>query len=304
MVSGLTSVAGGSSGRSAPSARRWYAGCLLGALIALGASASSAQRIATFAQTSPAGQVTSSFTVTLPQADAELTVDDRAVAGEGTTRTFRSPQLRAGEAHRVTVAVRWQPNSYTTMTRSRVVEFRAGDPVAVDLSAEAPTDRVRVIYVPTPDDIAAAMVKLARVGGSDVVFEPGCGDARILIAAVRGGAQRGLGIDIDPERVEESRARVKEAGLAERIEIRLGDALEVPDLSRATVVFLYMGDHFNMLIRPLLWKALPVGARVVSHRFEMGDWKPDQTLRLTGGDGIGYELHLWTITPEIKRRLR
>jgi hypothetical protein len=65
-----------------------------------------------------------------------------------------------------------------------------------------------------------------------------------------------------------------------------------------------MGDHFNLLIRPLLWKALPVGARVVSHRFEMGDWTPDRTVEVRGDDGIEYELHLWTITPEIKRRGR
>ena len=249
------------------------------------------------------GQVRSSITVTLPQEEAELTVNDAVVTGTGTVRTFQSSPHRAGATQRYTFTVTWEPNSYTTMTRSRVVSFRAGDPVKVDLSAWAPTDRVRVIYVPTPDDIADEMVKLAGVSAKDVVFEPGCGDARILIAAARAGARRGIGVDIDPERVQEARARVQEADLADRVEIRLGDALDVPDMSSATVVFLYMGDHFNLLIRPLLWKALPIGARVVSHRFEMGDWKPDKTIRLQGSDGIGYELHLWTITPEVKRRL-
>jgi uncharacterized protein (TIGR03000 family) len=254
-------------------------------------------------QAQAARQVTSPITVRLPQLDAALTVNDAVVPGPGSTRTFQSPPLRAGETQTYTFTVEWQPNSYTTMTRSRVVSFRAGDPVKVDLSVEAPTDRVRVIYVPTPDDIAQEMVKLADIRSTDVVFEPGCGDARVLIAAVRAGARRGVGIDIDPERVEESRARVRDAGLADRIEIRLGDALDVPDLSQMTVVLLYMGDHFNMLIRPRLWKALPVGARVVSHRFEMGDWKPDKTAGVTGIDGIGYELHLWTITPDVKRRV-
>ena len=254
-------------------------------------------------QASATSQVRSSITVTLPEEEAELTVNDAVLAGTGTVRTFQGSPQRAGETQRYTFTVTWQPNSYTTMTRSRVVSFRAGDPVKVDLSAWAPTDRVRVIYVPTPDDIADEMVKLAGVSTKDVVFEPGCGDARILIAAARAGARRGIGVDIDPERVQEARARVKDAGLADRVEIRLGDALDVPDMSSATVVFLYMGDHFNLLIRPLLWKALPVGARVVSHRFEMGDWKPDKTVRIQGSDGIGYELHLWTITPEVKRRL-
>ena len=106
------------------------------------------------------------------------------------------------------------------MTRTRTVSFRAGDRVALDLSVDDPTDRVRVIYVPTPADVADEMVRLAGVGSSDVVFEPGCGDARITIAAVKGGARRGVGIDIDAERVTESKANVKAAGLDGKIDIR------------------------------------------------------------------------------------
>ena len=126
-----------------------------------------------------------------------------------------------------------------------------------------------------------------NVSARDIVFEPGCGDARITIAAVRSGAPRGICIDIDAERVADSRTKVKDAGLADRIDIRQGDALDVKDLSQATVVFLYMGDHFNMLIRPNLWRDLPVGARIVSHRFTMGDWKPDKTVSVDGADGLG-----------------
>jgi hypothetical protein len=188
------------------------------------------------------------------------------------------------------------------MTRTRKVSFRAGDPVTLDLSVDDPTDRVRVIYVPTPDDVAAEMVTLAGVTASDIVFEPGCGDARITIAAVKGGARRGVGIDIDPDRVAESRDNVKTAGLDHKIEIRLGDALDIRDLSAATVVFLYMGDHFDMLIRPILWRELPVGARIVSHRFKMGDWEPDKTITVTSAEGGDYDLHLWTVTAEVKRR--
>ena len=175
--------------------------------------------------------------------------------------------------------------------------------MTLDLSVEDPTDRVRVIYVPTPDDIAAEMVKLAGVTANDVAFEPGCGDARITIAAVKGGAKRGVGIDIDPDRVTESRANVKQAGLDNKIEIRLGDALDIRDLSTATVVFLYMGEHFNMLIRPILWRELPVGARIVSHRFTMGDWNPDKTVTVASSGGGDYDLHLWTITQDVKRRV-
>lgn len=256
------------------------------------------------AQASASRDVTSHVTVAVPQNDAELIVDGTAIEGEGPSRSFDTSPLRRGSRQTYAISVKWRPNTYTEMTRTRSVTFRAGDPVTVDLSVEDPTDRVRVIYVPTPADVAAEMVKLAGVTGSDVVYEPGCGDARITIAAVKGGARRGLGIDIDPERVEESQANVKEAGLQDRIEIRLGDALDVKNMSSATVVFLYMGDHFNMLIRPLLWKELPVGARVVSHRFRMGDWTPDRTVWVSSDEGGSYELHLWTITDEIKRRMQ
>ena len=247
-------------------------------------------------------RIATRISLTLPTADAALSVDGKLIPGAGTTRSFETPPLDPGN-HRYTFSVSWQPNTYTTMTRSRMVTFRAGDRVVVDLSADDPTDRVRVIYVPTPADIADEMVKLAGVTSNDVVFEPGCGDARITIAAVKGGARRGVGIDIDPERVTESRARVKEAGLSDRIDIRLGDALDIKDLSSATVVFLYMGDHFDLLIRPNLWRELKVGSRVVSHRFTMGDWKPDKTINVTSVDGGDYELHLWTITEEIKRKM-
>jgi tRNA A58 N-methylase Trm61 len=202
-----------------------------------------------------------------------------------------------------TFAVTWRPNSYTVMTRSKTVTVRAGEPAAVDLTIDDPADRVRVIYVPTPADVAEEMVRLAGVTGDDVVYEPGCGDARITIAAIRAGARRGLCVDIEPERAEESRANVKAAGMQDRIDVRLGDALDVKDLSEVTVVFLYMGDHFNLLIRPVLWRDLKVGSRVVSHRFTMGDWAPDRTILVTSAEGGDFDVHLWTVTEDVKRRL-
>lgn len=209
--------------------------------------------------------------------------------------------LQAGRVHRYTFTVTWKPNTYTTITRTKAVSFRAGDPVRVDLTVEDPGDRVRVIYVATPPDVADAMVDLAEIRPDDVVFEPGCGDARITISAIRRGARRGICVEIDDERVRESLANVEAAGLAQQIQVRHGDALDVKDLSDVSVVFLYMGDHFNMLIRPNLWRELKVGARVVSHRFTMGDWKPDTTISVPSTAGGSYELHLWTITEDVKR---
>ena len=256
------------------------------------------------AQAATAVATASQVRVTLPQEDAELSVDGQTIEGTGTSRTIALSGGTQGAARQHTFSVTWQPNTYTTITRSKTVSLRTGAPAVVDLTVEDPADRVRVIYVPTPADVAQEMVELARVTRNDVVYEPGCGDARITIAAIRAGAQRAICIDIDPDRAEESKANVKKAGLADRIDVRLGDALDLKDLSEVTVVFLYMGDHFNMLIRPVLWRDLKVGSRIVSHRFTMGDWKPDRTISVNSIDGGTYDLHLWTITDDVKRRAR
>ena len=253
-------------------------------------------------QATAAATATTQMSIVLPASDATLEIDGIVIPGTGGSRTFETPPLAAGRAYKYSVVAKWQPNGYTDISRTKVVTFTAGERLRLDLSVDDPGDRVVVRYVPTPDDIALEMVKLAGVTANDVTYEPGVGDARITIAAVKGGAKRAVGIDLDPERVKESRANVAKAGLSDKIEIRLGDALEQPDLGSMTVVFLYMGDHFNMLIRPYLWKQLPVGARVVSHRFLMGDWQPDKTVTITDEYGLPYEIHLWTITEAHKRR--
>jgi tRNA A58 N-methylase Trm61 len=145
-----------------------------------------------------------------------------------------------------------------------------------------------------------ALIQLAGITREDVVYEPGCGDARILIAAINAGARKGVGVDIDPDLAEVAYAEVKAARLEDKAEIRWGNALEV-DMGEATVVFLFMGEAFNLAIRPILWEELRIGARVVSNDFPMGDWKPDRTLRVNTPDR-SYVLYLWTITQEIKDR--
>jgi uncharacterized protein (TIGR03000 family) len=245
---------------------------------------------------------TSRIAVTLPADDAVLAVNGETIGGNGVSRTIETVPLDAG-THRYSFTVTWEPNTYTKMTRTKILELRAGETVSVDLAVDDPADRVRVIYHPTPADVAEAMVDLAAVGPDDVVYEPGCGDARITTAAIRAGARRGICIDIDPDRASESKTNVELAGLADRIDVREGDALDVKDLSDVSVVFLYMGDHFNLLVRPILWRDLKVGSRIVSHRFTMGDWKPDKTVSVSSEQGGIFELHLWTITEEIKRRL-
>jgi hypothetical protein len=155
-------------------------------------------------------------------------------------------------------------------------------------------------YEGTPPSVVPAMIDLARITSADVVYEPGCGDARVLIAAMKAGARKGIGVDIDPDLAEVAYAEVNAAGLGDKVEIRWGNALDI-DMSDTTVVFLFMGEAFNLVMRPLLWHQLKVGARVVSNDFSMGDWKPDRTLRVDT-PARSYLLYLWTITEEIKRK--
>ncbi len=253
--------------------------------------------------TKPAtGTVKSRIKVSVPQDDAELLIEEKATKATGKLREFETPPIESGKEYEYKFTAKWRPNNYTVITRNKTVRFKAGDEVTVDMTKDDPNDRAVIRFVPTPDDIVAKMIALAKITKDDVVYEPGCGDARITIAAVKAGAKKGVGIDLDPERVSEAKANVKAAGLTDKVEIRQGDALDIKDLSDASVVFLYMGNEFDALIRPILWKQLKVGSRVVSHRFTFGDWKPDQTIKVMGEDGDEYELHLWTITKEVKDR--
>jgi uncharacterized protein (TIGR03000 family) len=268
----------------------------------------------------PAPAVRSTFEVMVPEAtgltdeskvfpdEAALFVEDVLIEGKGDVRIVKSGPLESGRTYRYLFTVKWRSVGYSEIVRSKTVEFVAGDTVRVDLTKDEGNDRSQVVWVPTPNQIAAAMVALARITPDDVVYEPGCGDARVTIAAVKAGARKGIGVDIDPDRVAEAMAKVKAAGLEDRIEIRLGDALDIKDLSEATVVFLFMGPEFNLLFRPVLWKQLKVGARVVSHEFTMGnDWRPDKSISTTDAEFAWagqFDLHLWTITQEVKDRVR
>lgn len=250
---------------------------------------------------SAATQVVSRFRLTMPHPETELLFDDQKITTTGVNREWETPPLEPGRTYRYLFTAKWRPNNYTLVTRKKTVQFKGGDAVVVDLSLDDPTDRAEIRYVPTPDFIVAEMIRVAGITRDDVVYEPGCGDARITIAAVKAGAKRGVGIDLDLARVADSRKRVSAAGLEGRIEIRRGDALDIKDLSEATVVFLYMGEEFDVLLRPILWKQLKVGARIVSHRFRMGEWMPDETTSVgePGSDDVSL-VHRWTITKEIK----
>jgi uncharacterized protein (TIGR03000 family) len=247
-------------------------------------------------QETRAGPGPAVLVVRLPE-DARLQVDGSPTARTGAVRRFTSPSLEPGRRFVYTLSAVWEPNNYTTITRTRQAYVRAGQETTVDLTEADPArpDDIVIRYVPTPPQVVEAMLKLAGVGKDDVVYDLGCGDGRIVITAVGAfGARRGVGVDLDPERLRESRANARRAGVEGRVEFRQGDVLKIKDLSSASVVTLYLGEPVNLRLRPVLQKTLRPGARVVSHRFTMGDWKPDRTETIIVG-GEEYQLHLWTI---------
>jgi len=155
-------------------------------------------------------------------------------------------------------------------------------------------------YVPTPEDVVERMLMLAEVSESDVVYDLGCGDGRIPIAAARKYGARGVGVDIDPRRIAESRANARAAGVEHLVEFRLEDALAV-DVSPATVVTLYLLGSSNAKLRPLLTKQLRPGARIVSHAFSMGPtWPADSIDRFTTVRGDEITLYLWKADGRIR----
>jgi precorrin-6B methylase 2 len=147
-----------------------------------------------------------------------------------------------------------------------------------------------VIWVPTNDAVVEAMLKMAKVTKNDVVYDLGCGDGKIVIAAAKIGA-RGVGVDIDPKRVEEANAAVKAAGVGDRVRIINGDIFDPAiKISEASVVTLYLLPSLNVKLMPRLKSELKPGTRIVSNSFDMGDWKPEKT------ETVGaYTIYYWTI---------
>ena len=168
-----------------------------------------------------------------------------------------------------------------------VVPGLSPDPTLVAQSAApaalpaTPARLPDVIYVPTPEAVVNAMLEVARVASSDVVYDLGCGDGRIVIAAAKKYGARGVGIDIDPQRLAEARANASSAGVADRVEFRQEDLFEA-DIREATVVTLYLLPSLNLKLLPKLQRDLRPGTRLVSHAFDMGDWTPEQHLEVDG----------------------
>ena len=171
---------------------------------------------------------------------------------------------------------------------------RAHEPSRILLAQATATAPVRrspdVIFVPTPPAVVEAMLKVAKAGPGDVVYDLGSGDGRIPITAVKDfGVARATGIDINPERIKEANANLQTAGVGDRVRFLNQDLFEA-NISDATVVTLYLLPSLNLKLQPKLMKELKPGTRIVSHAFDMGDWKPEQTLTVDGR-----MVYFWTI---------
>ena len=156
-------------------------------------------------------------------------------------------------------------------------------------ATQTPTRRPDVIYVPTPEEVVEAMLQVAKVTKNDIVYDLGTGDGRIPVTAAKKYGARGVGIDIDPQRIREANESLKAAGVGDRVKF-LNQDLFTTDISEATVVTLYLLPSLNLKLLPKLNRELKPGTRIVSHAFDMGSAKPLETLNVNGRT-----IYFWTI---------
>lgn len=155
-----------------------------------------------------------------------------------------------------------------------------------------------VPYVPTPQNVVDRMLAIGKVGAQDYLIDLGSGDGRIVITAARRFGTRGFGVDINPVRITEANENARKAGVTDRVSFQQRDLFET-DLSQATVITMYLLPRVNIALRPKLLDLKP-GTRLVSHDFDMGDWKPDEAARIPapdkyGGSGGESDIYLWVV---------
>jgi SAM-dependent methyltransferase len=147
-------------------------------------------------------------------------------------------------------------------------------------------------FIPTPPEVVDAMLSLADLSENDVLYDLGCGDGRIVIAAAQRYNIRAIGIDIDPVRIEEAVKASQRAGVSDRVQFRQQDLFEC-DFDEATVVILYLLPHLNLKLRPQLYRQLKPGSRIISRDFDMDDWQPDRRIDIQASEDC--TLFRWTV---------
>ena len=159
-----------------------------------------------------------------------------------------------------------------------------------------PKHQVDVPYVPTTEEAVKVMLKLADVKPADIVYDLGCGDGRIVIAAAKEYGAHGVGIDINPERIQQAEANAKKAGVEKLVRFEENDLFDA-DIHEATVVTLFLLESVNLKLRPKLRMDLKPGTRIVSNTFGMGDWKPDKEMSVgdASEESFSHRLYLWIV---------
>lgn len=233
-------------------------------------------------------------------APAQLTIDDALTSQTGEERVFVTPPLQPGRKFTYTLKATWIEGSRQLIRRAIAI-VRAGQETTIDLRHRSKDgSSSQIIYVPTPQHVVDKMLEMAKVTKDDVVYDLGCGDGRVVVTAAKKYGARGVGIDIDPERIEDSNANVAKAKVDKLVEIRLGDALKVPDLGRATVVMTYMLPEFMEKLKPILLEKLKPGTRIVAHDYSLRGWEPEQTVTVSAPTRLyAHTLYLWRV-PEKK----
>jgi ribosomal protein L11 methylase PrmA len=171
--------------------------------------------------------------------------------------------------------------------------FLLAGPALAQQKETKPTQTPDVIFVPTPQDVVEEMLKIANVGKNDILYDLGSGDGRIPVTAAKKFGIKAVGIDIDPERIKEANENAKKNGVTDLVQFRREDLFKT-NFREATVVTLYLLPDLNVKLRPRLWSELKPGTRIVSHQFDMGEWKPEKKVEMNGRT-----IYFWTV-PERK----
>jgi SAM-dependent methyltransferase len=167
----------------------------------------------------------------------------------------------------------------------------------VSACAQPQLKKPDVEYVPTAHHVVTEMLQLVKMKPTDVVYDLGCGDGRVVITAAKRYKARGVGVDIDPQRIKESRANARRAGVVDRVKFLQQDLFKT-DIREATVVFLYLLPQLNVQLRPKLLSDLQPGTRIVSHDFDMGDWHPDKVIYVPSS-AYEHSLFYWVIPANV-----
>jgi uncharacterized protein (TIGR03000 family) len=254
-------------------------------------------------------------------ANAVVEIEGVKTKQTGEVRRFESPPLTPGKNYTYTIKVTYKDADGKDVSKEEVVKVQPGGTSEVDLRpavaaktekktedkkpateekkvAEKEDRRPDVIFVPTPQPVVDRMLELAKVGKDDVVYDLGCGDGRIVVTAVKKfNAKKGVGYDIDPDRIKDSNENVKKNNVGDKVTIEKKDIFTL-DLSGANVITLYLLPTLNVKLIPQLDKLKP-GSRIVSHDFDMEGVKPDKVEDIEAVDDNGnkrtHKIYLWTV---------